>query len=254
MKNLLAIFNVLFIENNIDIKDKFKEKTIVKNQEIGNKEYLQNLFLEQGLAVTALNNYLKCPWEYFFVNLVRLPKAQSKHQMYGTAVHETLKTFFDKYREEQDMNKDDLLSLFEFNLNKTMLSPSDLSDSLKKGKEALKGYFETYKGTWVRSLLTEYSIRGVHIEVKDDKAIFTLLLKGNLDKIEFLDDTVVNVVDYKTGKKKTDSKENYHRQLTFYKLLLQLDEKKKYTMRSGELDFVEPSSNGKYVKIGRAHV
>lgn len=240
--------NILSIENNIDIKDKFKEKTIVKNQEIGNKEYLQNLFLEQGLAVTALNNYLKCPWEYFFVNLVRLPKAQSKHQMYGTAVHETLKTFFDKYREEQDMNKDDLLSLFEFNLNKTMLSPSDLSDSLKKGKEALKGYFETYNGTWVRSLLTEYSIRGVHIEVNDDKASFTLLLKGNLDKVEFLDDTVVNVVDYKTGKKKTDSKENYHRQLTFYKLLLQLDEKKKYTMRSGELDFVEPGSNGKYVK------
>jgi DNA helicase-2/ATP-dependent DNA helicase PcrA len=57
---------ISIIENKIDIKEKFKEKTIIKNQEIGDKQYLQNLFLEQGLAVTALNNYIKCPWEYFF--------------------------------------------------------------------------------------------------------------------------------------------------------------------------------------------
>ncbi len=230
----------------------FKESVVHEKHEIKNKEYLQQLFLEQGLAVTALNNYLKCPWEYFFVNLIRLPKAQSKHQMYGTAMHETLKTFFDKYREEQDMNVDDLLSLFEFNLNKTLLSPNDLSDSLNKGKKALKGYFEAYKGTWKRNLLTEYSVRGVHITVptsesgKDDS--FELVLKGNLDKVEFLDDTNVNVVDYKTGKRKSENKENYSRQLAFYKLLLSLDDKKKYRMVSGELDFVEPEASGKYKK------
>ena len=226
----------------------FKESITHEHHEIKNKEYLQQLFLEQGLAVTALNNYLKCPWEYFFVNLIRLPKAQSKHQMYGTAMHETLKTFFDKYREDQDMNVEDLLSLFEFNLNKTLLSPGDLSDSLNKGKKALKGYFEAYKGTWARSLLTEYSVRGVHIKVLSEKGGFELILKGNLDKVEFLDDTNVNVVDYKTGKRKSENKENYSRQLAFYKLLLSLDDKKKYKMVSGELDFVEPEANGKFKK------
>ena len=147
--------------------------------------------MEQGLAVTALNNYLKCPWEYFFVNLIRLPRAQTKHQMYGTAIHETLKTFFDKYREDEDMSKDELLELFEFNLNKTILSPSDLKDSLKKGRESLSKYYDTYKNTWNRSLLTEYSVKGVHLDVGD----FELLLKGQLDKIEFIDERSVNVVD-----------------------------------------------------------
>lgn len=46
------------------------------------------------------------------------------------------------------MNLQDLLSLFEFNLKNTLLSPSDLSDSLNKGKDSLQGYFEAYKGTW----------------------------------------------------------------------------------------------------------
>ncbi len=222
----------------------FKESVVHDNHEIINKEYLQNLFLERGLSVTALNNYLDCPWNFFFKNLIRLPETQTKHQMYGTAIHQTLKTFFDKYKVEEDMDLEGLLRLFEFNLNKTQLSPSDLKDTLIKGKKALKGYFEAYKGTWNRNLLTEYGIRGVHLNV----GTFDLLLKGDLDKIEFLDDRNVNVVDYKTGKKKSLNKENYERQLTFYKLLLELDDKKKYCMKSGELDFIEPTDTGKYKK------
>ncbi|MEK7463501.1 MAG: ATP-dependent DNA helicase [Patescibacteria group bacterium] len=231
-------------EQGTDTPLRFKESIVHEHHEIKNKEYLRQLFLEQGLSVTALNNYLKCPWEYFFVNLVRLPKAQSKHQMYGTAMHETLKTFFDKYREDQDMSKKELIELFEFNARKTLLSPLDLKESLKKGKEALEGYFEAYKGSWNRHLLTEYSIRGVHLPIGD----FDLLLKGNLDKIEIINDRDVNVIDYKTGKRKSGNKENYVRQLTFYKLLLNLDEKKKYVMKSGELDFIEADDKGKQKK------
>ena len=242
----------------------FKEAVLHEHHEITNKEYLQQLFLEQGLSVTALNNYLKCPWEYFFNNLVRLPQAKSKHQMYGTAVHETLKTFFDKYRDDEPMSLKSLLQLFEVNLGKTLMPPKDYTDSLKKGNNALKGYFEAYNGKnattkWNQNLLTEYSIRGVHLAVPAGKgsAGFDLLLKGQLDKIEMLNDREVNVVDYKTGAPKSrnelegntkNADGNYHRQLIFYKLLLDLDEKKKYVMKTGELDFIEPDTKGNYHK------
>lgn len=221
-----------------------KKAKEILSSDIQNKEHLQKTFLDQGLSVTALNNYLKCPWEYFFINLLRLPQAQSKHQMYGTAVHETLRTFFNRYREEEDMDEEALLSLFEFNLNKTLLSVADLKDSLKKGKEALKAYFRAFNGSWNRNLLTEYSIKGICLDIGE----FELPLRGNLDKIEFIDDVHVHVVDYKTGKRKSSNKDNYYRQLTFYKLLLDLDEKKKYVMKTGELDFIEPDDKGKYKK------
>jgi DNA helicase-2/ATP-dependent DNA helicase PcrA len=212
---------------------------------VDNKEYLQKLFLEQGLSVTHLNNYIRCPWEYFFVNLIRIPQAQTKHQMYGTAVHYTLKTFFDKYRIEEDMSKDEMLRLFEFNLHKMPLPPRDFEDTLEKGKESLGGYYDTYKGAWPRRLLNEYSIKGVHLET----LIGTVLLKGNIDKLEFVNDREVHVIDYKTGKPKSKIDENYQRQLIFYKLLLDLDDKKKYEMVSGELDFVEPDDKGKFKKF-----
>jgi DNA helicase-2/ATP-dependent DNA helicase PcrA len=227
----------------LPIEERFAKKTEAAN--ITNKEYLQNLFLEQGLSVTALNNYLRCPWEYFFVNLIRIPQAQSKHQMYGTAVHHTLKTFFDKYRVEEDLSRAKLLELFEFNLNKMPLPPREYEETLEKGRESLGSYYDFYKNSWPRRLLTEYSIKGVHLEAP----IGTILLKGNLDKLEFLNDRDVHVIDYKTGKPKSKVDENYKRQLVFYKLLLELDEKKKYQMVSGELDFVEPDDKGKFKRF-----
>ena len=32
---------------------------------VQDKEFVRELFKERGLAVTHLNNYLKCPWNYF---------------------------------------------------------------------------------------------------------------------------------------------------------------------------------------------
>jgi DNA helicase-2/ATP-dependent DNA helicase PcrA len=237
--------NLKKIETYVDVpktEENFQENLSANSGQIKNKEYLQKVFLEDGLSVTALNNYMKCPWDYFFLNLICIPRNQTKHQIYGTAIHETLRTFFNKYRENEDMDLEHLLNLFEFNINRTLLSPNDLKESIKKGREALADYYKEYKGKWNRNLLTEYAVRGVHLNVGK----FDLLLKGNLDKIEFIDEKVVNVVDYKTGKKNYDNKENYHRQLVFYKLLLDLDEKKKYQMKTGELDYIEQCKKEKF--------
>ncbi|MBI5126795.1 MAG: ATP-dependent helicase [Candidatus Taylorbacteria bacterium] len=233
-------------------------RSSTENTSLKNSEYLFDIFINQGLSVTALNNYLKCAWEYFFVNLVRLPQAKSKHQMYGTAVHETLRTFFNKYKEDETMTKKDFLKLFEHNLSVQPISEKDFKDSLKKGNESLGGYYDTYKGSWNKALVTEFGVAGVHIPLTVNDTKINLLLKGQLDKIEILDgDNKVNVVDYKTGKPKTrneiegktkNSDGNYKRQLTFYRILLENDERKRYVFASGELDFIEPTAKGEYKK------
>ncbi len=221
------------------------------------KTYIHDLFLDRGLSATALNHYLECPWKYFFENLVRLPQVKNKHQMYGTAIHDALKTFFSKYKEEQDMTAEELIRLFEFNLAKLPLTREDYESSLEKGRLALGGWYETYKGSWPRNIFTEYSVSGVSIpmEESEEGIVHNLLLRGQLDKIEIVDGVVVNVVDYKTKQPMSrgeiegttkSSNGDYKRQLVFYKLLLMLDEKRKFVMKTGELDFIEPDDKGRY--------
>ena len=220
-----------------------------------NPGFIRSKFLGQAFSVTHLNNYLKCPWEYFFVNLIRVPQAPTKHQMYGTAVHAALRSFFDAYKDGREISKKKLIEIFKHQIEKQPMSVGDRQESYKKGKNALEGYVDTYKDTWGRRLITEYSVKGVSIDVSDS----ALELTGKLDKIELFNDREALVTDFKTAKPKSRNDiegktrssrlsggGNYKRQLVFYKMLL--DGAGKFKMRYGEIDFIEPNERGIYKK------
>lgn len=223
----------------------------VSSVDIKDKEYIKELFLRNGFSVTALNNYLECPWKYFYTNLLRIPKAPSKHQMYGIAIHGALKDLFDALR-EREVDKQFVLDKFTYYLNRQPLSKSEYAESLQKGLVALSGYYDTYHNTWRVNALTEFAVNGVMLAPE-------IRLTGKIDKIEFLGaGNEVNVVDYKTGKQKSrneiegntqHSEGNIKRQLVFYKLLLdRYEDGKKYRMITGDIDFVEPNEKGSYRK------
>ncbi len=230
--------------------------------DIKSKEYLTTAFLDHGFSVSALNNYLTCPWRFFFLNLIRIPRAEERFQLYGTAVHETMKVFFDAYKNEKELSKKEYLDFFEKYLNRKALSQSDYDLFLEKGKESLGGYYEAYKGTWPKNLLNEFNVSGAHISLDERMSDqpagsdpHQILIRGQLDKVEMMDDGTVNVVDYKTGNPKSraeiegDTKSsdgNYKRQLVFYKMLLETFDPSRFKMMSGEIDFVEPNKQGKY--------
>ncbi|MEK7136067.1 MAG: ATP-dependent DNA helicase, partial [Patescibacteria group bacterium] len=222
----------------------------VTESSLRDMQFVAELFHEQGLSVTALNNYLTCPWQYFYRNLIRLPAVPAKHQLYGLAIHGALQDVFAQGK-SRGLTKESLLASFQRRLQAQSLTASDFTDSLAKGEEALSGWYDEYDGKFNLNVLTEFQIKGVLL-TPDIK------LKGNLDKVEFVGTGAeINVVDYKTGQPKSrnqilgetkDADGNYFRQLVFYKLLLDLFEDKKYQMISGEIDFVEPSDSGKYKK------
>lgn len=223
---------------------------------VKDEAFLRDLFIEQGLSVTALNNYVRCPWQYFYRNLLRIPEAPDKHLLFGTAVHRTLHEFFDALRTGEDIGKDGLLCAFETNLARQPLSAFEHTEAHEKGVHALPGYYDTYIHTWNRNVTNE-----LRVSVLFDTGIADipqLRLRGDIDKIEIVEGGVVNVVDYKTGKPKSRNHilgrtkspgaGDYMRQLTFYKLLLDRYADGMYRMETGEIDFVEPNDRGAYKK------
>ena len=236
------------------------------------KEYLNELFFKRGLSATAVNNFLSCPWKYFYSSLLKIPKAKNKHQIYGTAVHAGLKSFFDRLKAEELADKNFLLKQFEEALKKEPLMESDLVESLEKGNTALSAYFDYYQNSWRTETINEFRVQNVMFKLPEGEVKLT----GSLDKIELIDEggevhpvklpqsgtafggfNRVNVVDYKTGRPKTRNEVegktqsatgNYKRQLVFYKLLLDSHPTAKLKMTSGEIDFVEPDQKGNFRK------
>lgn len=210
---------------------------------ITDKKYLLKLIEDRPLSVTALNNYLDCPWKYFYNNLVRIPTALSKHQMYGIAVHSALKEFF----ESRKKTKKNLEELFEKALKREPVSEGDFLEMLEKGKNALSGYFDSYIVGRKGKSLTEVNIKGV--------AVGDINLTGKLDRVDILENGKVRVLDYKTSKPKTrneilgktkNSNGDIYRQLIFYKLLLNKYRDGMYKMEEGVIDFIEPNPKGLY--------
>lgn len=218
---------------------------------IFDKEYLKEIFLDQGLNATALNNYIECPWKYFFKNLIRLPDAPEPYLHFGNAVHTALKALADAKREGKKFTEKDFLKVFSDDLSRRPISKRDLAEALKKGEKALPIYFKERVSSWHNDAFTEYPIAGVLLPLSNNT---NLLLRGRLDKLELLGGSAVNVVDYKTGGHKTrndilgetkSSNGNIKRQLDFYRLLLELHDNGKYEMVSGTIEFVEPDEKGK---------
>ena len=226
----------------------FFAKPLPRPKLLANKSYLNALFLERGLSVTHLNNYLKCPWRYFFMDLIRLPQSQSAPLLYGSAIHGALKNYFDAYAREEALPVKKTVKLFENYLYRTHLGERDFQAALTVGRKELTGYLNAWD--FPRAIFNEYKIAGVPVEISASQ---TIELNGKLDKVELLSGDEINVVDYKTGKPKSrneiegkvkDGDGNYKRQLVFYKLLV--DGTQRWRMNNTILDFIQPMESGKY--------
>ncbi len=236
---------------------------------VQDKAFLNGLFIDFGLSVTALNNYLSCPWQYFYRNLVRIPEPPSKHLAFGNAIHGALEYYFVHSDTKNQAPMQKVLKEFARVLGQQPLTGAEYEESLKKGKETLLAWFDFYKGTFNLHTKNELDLKvHLHIEPNEALPLSQVLLRGKLDKIELgeSENDCVIVVDYKTGKPKSrndilgktkTSNGDYYRQLVFYKLMLELhnDEVRRtgkgrvYNMSEGVLDFIQPDAkSGKFKK------
>jgi len=225
----------------------FKERVTSKITEIDRK-FVTELFRSETLSVTALNNYLDCPWKYFYRNLLRIPSVPEKHQIYGTAMHAAVEDLW-KNLKGNEVGEKFLLDSYKKELGLLgILSPEEFKEALARGSKALSGWYHWTKPEIKNPIITEFIIRGAELAPN-------IILSGKLDKVEVIGKSKFIVTDYKTGKQKSrndiegltkNSKGDIKRQLQFYKLILELHSNIK--MERGIIEFLEPDNGGKYKK------
>jgi DNA helicase II / ATP-dependent DNA helicase PcrA len=215
------------------------------------QEFVLELWKSHPLSVTALNNYLECPWKYFYRNLLRIPSVPVRHQLYGTAMHNAVDNLF-KSIKTSGGNEKFLLDSYKRHLGNLGLNLKEEKEYWEKGKKALSGWYKWARPDLAGPVISEFSTTVVLPKSE-------IVLSGKLDKVEFLSDTKISVTDFKTGRQKSrndiegktkDSKGDMKRQLVFYKLLLDLHEsstkQEKWDMQNGIIEFLEPDERGKY--------
>jgi DNA helicase-2/ATP-dependent DNA helicase PcrA len=219
------------------------------------KEFVDRLLSNFVMNVTALNNYLKCPLEFYFRNLIRIPSPKNEATEFGSSIHHALQELFRKMQnnDQQFPSKEEFIKDFEWYMNRhrESFTKEQFDRRMEYGPDVLSNYYDKYINTWNKVVSTERNIRNIMVN--------EIPLKGKLDKLEF-DGKMVNVVDYKTGdpdkaktkmlppNEKDPNGGDYWRQAVFYKILVDGLEGKGWKVVSSEFDFIEPNKKKQYKK------
>ena len=206
------------------------------------------------MNVTALNNYLNCPLEFYFKNLIRIPSPKNENTEFGSAVHYALEQLFRNMQDNHNQFAESsfLLASFEWYMNRhrESFTKEQFARRMEYGRIVLPAYYEKWIGSWNKIVSVEKRISTVVLE--------GVPLKGALDKLEF-NGKQVNVVDYKTGNpeyamqkiKGPNDKQplggDYWRQAVFYKLLVDRFQPD-WQVISTEFDFIEPDNKKAWLK------
>lgn len=209
-----------------------------------------------AMSITALNRYLRCPLEFYYQHILRAPAPATARAAYGTAMHFAVQRFFERMLADREKVFPDLATLrhfFETEMRRLQgrFTPSQWEHYTHTGYSRLEALHRQEDWRRHRDVKVEYTVRRTHLE--------GVPMTGTIDKIEFYDQLLVSVVDYKTGKPDAaklapPSSKNpygtpYWRQLAFYKLLYEHFDQSSRLVREGAITFLDPDAEGRFVTL-----
>ncbi len=163
------------------------------------------------LSASAMQQYETCPLSYKLRYDWKLPEDASAPLQFGNAMHLALKAYFDGVRAGRAPDEETLVACFLDEFSKANI-PEPLQRELYEGygREQLAAVVRTQFAHPVGEILD--SEQRFKIDVEGAK------VKGRLDRLDRLPNGEVAIVDYKTGKAKTQEDADDSLQLSIYAL------------------------------------
>jgi DNA helicase-2/ATP-dependent DNA helicase PcrA len=184
--------------------------------------------LPETFSFSQLKAFERCPWEYKFIYILKMPMEDNPFITFGQVMHNCLRQFF--------------LPL----LTNAWQQPSLFNDkNTKEADLSLKRLLNIYEESWRdngyndRSEAEEYKklgkkmLQNVQVEADKDKPIIAFLekkfklllgqetLTGTIDRVDQLSDNTFEIIDYKTGKKPSVFGFEQKQQLLLYQAALE---------------------------------
>ena len=170
--------------------------------------------LDSRLSASAIETYETCPLQFKFEREWRLSRQLHAAVKYGAAMHRVLKTYYDSQRLGRTKTDDELLQLFRDDLANAGIEDGYQRDLyLKQGLEQLKDFLDATHASRAPEVL--------HTEEWFDVNIAGTKVAGRIDRIDRTADGSVVIVDYKTGKARSQEDADESLQLSIYAIAAQ---------------------------------
>jgi len=163
-----------------------------------------------SLSASDLDLYLTCPLKYKFGRVFGIPQEPTINQRFGILVHNVLERFHKEAGEGEEDGVERLMDLFEAGWRRSGFGTSD--DELQfrdRARNAMRLYWEREQ---------ESEGEPVWLERKFDIRIGPHHVRGRVDRVDRLPDGSHELIDYKTGERKSEAQLENDLQLALYRL------------------------------------
>jgi DNA helicase-2/ATP-dependent DNA helicase PcrA len=163
-----------------------------------------------SLSASDLTLYLTCPLKYKFARVFGIPQEPTINQRFGILFHNVLERFHKEPPENPEEGLGMLNRLFESGWRRTGFGSTD--DELQfrdRAREALRLYWERER---------ESEGEPVWLEKKFDFKVGDHHVRGRVDRVDRLPDGDYELIDYKTGERKSEEDLDEDLQLALYRL------------------------------------
>jgi DNA helicase-2/ATP-dependent DNA helicase PcrA len=161
-----------------------------------------------SLSASAIERYGLCPLQFKLRRDWRIPEESPAALQYGGAMHQALRHYYDAVRFERPAPAEEIIQVFRNEFAKAVIV-DDYQRELyeNQGVQHLQDFIATAESNVPDVLHTEQEFE---IEIGGTK------VQGRIDRIDRLEDGSVRIVDYKTGKPRSEKDADNSLQLSIY--------------------------------------
>ncbi|MDO9399119.1 MAG: PD-(D/E)XK nuclease family protein, partial [bacterium] len=194
------------------------QKTEIKKWEKNSN----NISSPNYFSYTQLAAFSNCPYQYRFAHILKVPVQGKEIFSFGKTLHITLQKLFNLINEKSELKQSvklaELLELYSASwIDDWYESKEKKEERRKQGQEILTVFYEKHKNNWPTALFLE---KGFNIKLADGNSCNTI--RGVIDRIDqIVEENGVNkikIVDYKTGKPKSELTFDEKEQLFIYQM------------------------------------
>jgi DNA helicase-2/ATP-dependent DNA helicase PcrA len=158
------------------------------------------------LSASDIDTYRVCPLKYKFARVFRIPQEPTIHQRFGIVLHQVL----ERFHSTEGGSLEELMELFDASWRRSGFGDSDDEQQFRaRAVEALERYWRLDRSSEAEPVWFERSFAfrlGPH------------LLRGRVDRVDRRPDGSYELIDYKTGKAKTETELREDVQLSLYQM------------------------------------
>lgn len=166
---------------------------------------------QNNFSYSQLETYKRCPLQYKYQYILKIPSPPTAALSFGDTMHRTLQDFYQIFIENKSVNLRQLFTLYEKNWTPVgYVSPAHEKRMKSEGRKILTDFYKKYHSKNLKILALEKLFK---IKLRSD-----INITGKIDRIDADESDMMEIIDYKTGKKPSDRDLKKSLQLSIYAL------------------------------------